>query len=73
MVYVKWEDKVLYLIGLVFDGGVYFYINYLKVLFDIVVVVGLMKIYIYVFMDGWDISLKGGKGYLVDLLGYIKG
>lgn len=59
--------------GLVLDGGVYFYINYLKVLVDIVEDVGVEQVFIYVFMDGRDIVLEGGKVYLEILLNYFDG
>lgn len=46
--------------GLCFFGGVYFYINYLLGLLDIVKVKGIFDICIYVIIDGCDINFKLG-------------
>lgn len=73
MQYVKDNGKVLYFMGFVFDGGVYLYYCYLMVFCDVVVDFGLEKIYIYVFIDGWDMDFKSGKGFLKEVLDYVKG
>lgn len=49
--------KVVYLMGLMFLGGVYLYEDYIYVVVEMVVVCGVEKIYLYCFFDGCDILL----------------
>lgn len=56
--------KVVYLLGLMFFGGVYFYEDYIYVVIEMVVVCGVEKIYLYCFLDGCDILLCSVEGLL---------
>ena len=62
----------LHLLGLISDGGVHSHITHLYALLQTAKEIGLEHVYIHFFGDGRDTAPKSGKGYLKDLLGFIK-
>ncbi len=70
--YSKNNKKPLHLMGLVSDGGVHSHINHLKALCDICVEAGLEEVYIHAFTDGRDTAPESGKGFVSEILNYIK-
>ena len=69
----KNQNKAFHLIGLCSDGGVHSHVNHLKALIEIAEHHGPDQIYIHAFTDGRDVDPKSGKGFLEDLLIFLKG
>lgn len=66
-----WVSKgMVYLMGVIFDGGVYGYIQYVIVVVCVVVEQGVLVV-IYVIIDGCDVLLKLVQGFMIELMGNL--
>ena len=63
----KKNDSALHLIGLLSDGGVHSHIEHLFGLIKMAKKAGLKKVYVHCIMDGRDVSVTSGKGFVKDL------
>ena len=63
----KKNDSALHLIGLLSDGGVHSHIEHLFGLIKMAKRAGLEKVYVHCIMDGRDVSVTSGKGFVKDL------
>ncbi|MBQ7596606.1 MAG: 2,3-bisphosphoglycerate-independent phosphoglycerate mutase [Clostridia bacterium] len=63
----KKNDSALHLIGLLSDGGVHSHIEHLFGLLEMAKRAGLTKVYVHCIMDGRDVSVTSGKGFVKDL------
>lgn len=63
----KKNDSTLHLIGLLSDGGVHSHIEHLFGLLEMAKKEGLTKVYVHCIMDGRDVSVTSGKGFVKDL------
>ncbi len=63
----KKNDSALHLIGLLSDGGVHSHIEHLFGLLEMAKRAGLEKVYVHCIMDGRDVSVTSGKGFVKDL------
>lgn len=63
----KKNDSALHLIGLLSDGGVHSHIEHLFGLIEMAKKAGLEKVYVHCIMDGRDVSVTSGKGFVKDL------
>ena len=63
----KKNDSALHLIGLLSDGGVHSHIEHLFGLIEMAKKAGLEKVYVHCIMDGRDVSVTSGKGFIKDL------
>ncbi len=63
----KSSGKALHLIGLLSDGGVHSHIHHLFGLLEMAKKRGLDKVYIHCLMDGRDVSVTSGAGFLKDV------
>ena len=70
--YAKQNNKSLYLMGLVSDGGVHSHINHLKALTTLCKEAGLTNVLVHAFTDGRDTDPKSGLGFLTDLQNHLK-
>ncbi len=62
----KKNDSALHLMGLLSDGGVHSHIEHLFGLMEMAKRHGLKKVYVHCIMDGRDVSVTSGKGYVAD-------
>ncbi|MGC8925903.1 MAG: 2,3-bisphosphoglycerate-independent phosphoglycerate mutase [Calditerrivibrio sp.] len=69
---IKKYNGSLHLFGLLSDGGVHSHIDHLKGLINIAKEAGIGKTFIHAFMDGRDTPPTSGKGFLEDLLNFLK-
>ncbi|MCQ2471885.1 MAG: 2,3-bisphosphoglycerate-independent phosphoglycerate mutase [Clostridia bacterium] len=63
----KKNDTALHLIGLLSDGGVHSHIEHLFGLLEMAKKADLKKVYVHCIMDGRDVSVTSGKGFVKDL------
>ena len=63
----KSNGKALHLIGLLSDGGVHSHIHHLFGLLEMAKKRGLDKVYFHCLMDGRDVSVTSGAGFLKDV------
>ena len=70
--YAKNNDKAVHFLGLLSDGGVHSHINHLKGLVKAASDTGLTKTFVHAFTDGRDVDPKSGKGFIEDLLPFLK-
>lgn len=63
----KESGTALHLIGLLSDGGVHSHIHHLFGLLEMAKKRGLDKVYIHCLMDGRDVSVTSGAGFLKDV------
>ncbi len=63
----KKNDSALHLIGLLSDGGVHSHIEHLFGLLEMAKKEGLTKVFVHCIMDGRDVSVTSGKGFVKDL------
>ena len=62
----KRNGSALHLMGLVSDGGVHSHIEHLFGLMEMAKRHGLTKVYVHCIMDGRDVSVTSGKGFIAD-------
>ena len=62
----KRSGTALHLIGLLSDGGVHSHIEHLFGLLEMAKRYGLEKVYVHCIMDGRDVSVTSGKGFVAD-------
>ena len=60
----KKNDSALHLIGLVSDGGVHSHIDHIMGLVDMAARNGLKKLYLHALLDGRDVSVTSGAGFV---------
>ena len=70
--YAKENNKKVHLLGLLSDGGVHSHINHTKGLIKAATDFGLTDVYLHAFTDGRDVDPKSGKGYIADIVDYMK-
>lgn len=70
--YAKTHDKDVHFLGLVSDGGVHSHVNHLKGLVKAASDYGLSKTFVHAFTDGRDVDPRSGKGFIKDLIPYLK-
>jgi 2,3-bisphosphoglycerate-independent phosphoglycerate mutase len=70
--YARENNKLVHFLGLVSKGGVHSSQEHLYKLTDIATEAGIQKVFIHAFMDGRDTDPKSGKGFMSELLDYIK-
>ncbi|RRO18854.1 2,3-bisphosphoglycerate-independent phosphoglycerate mutase [Flavobacteriaceae bacterium 14752] len=70
--YAKVNQKSVHFLGLVSDGGVHSHVNHLKGLVKAASDYGLDKTFVHAFTDGRDVDPKSGKGFIEDLIPYLK-
>lgn len=63
----KEKGTALHLIGLLSDGGVHSHIEHLFGLLEMAKKEGLEKVYIHCIMDGRDVSVTSGAGFVEDV------
>ncbi len=61
------NGSALHLMGLLSDGGVHSHIEHLFGLLEMAKKKGLTKVYIHCIMDGRDVSVTSGKGFVADV------
>ncbi len=66
------NSKALHLIGLLSDGGVHSHIEHLFGLIEMAKKQGVEKVYIHGLMDGRDVSVTSGTGFVKDLASYCE-
>ena len=66
------NDKALHLVGLLSDGGVHSHIEHLFGLIEMAKREGVKKVYIHGLMDGRDVSVTSGVGFVKDLYDYCE-
>lgn len=70
--YAKKNNKSVHFLGLVSDGGVHSHINHLKGLVKAASNFGLSQTFVHAFTDGRDVDPKSGKGFIEDLIPFLK-
>lgn len=70
--YAKENNKKVHFLGLVGNGGVHASQKHLYKLCDMTKSFGLEDVYIHALTDGRDTDPKSGKGFVKELLDYIK-
>lgn len=70
--YAKQNDKNVHFLGLVSDGGVHSHIKHLKGLVKAAADYGVSQTFVHAFTDGRDVDPKSGKGFIKDLIPYLK-
>ncbi|NOZ62083.1 MAG: 2,3-bisphosphoglycerate-independent phosphoglycerate mutase [Calditrichaeota bacterium] len=70
--YVKQNNKALHLTGLLSDAGVHSDYRHLMKIIQILKKNGVEKIYLHAIMDGRDTPPNSGKGYLQNILDFMK-
>ena len=68
----KKNGTALHLVGLLSDGGVHSHIEHLYGLLEMAKREGLDKVYIHCIMDGRDVSVTSGVGFLKDVYAKTK-
>ncbi len=68
----KKNDSALHLIGLLSDGGVHSHIDHLFGLLEMAKRNGLTKVYVHCLMDGRDVSVTSGAGFVEALENKMK-
>ncbi len=68
----KEKGTALHLIGLLSDGGVHSHIEHLFGLLEMAKKEGLEKVYIHCIMDGRDVSVTSGAGFVQDVYNKTK-
>ena len=68
----KKNDSALHLMGLLSDGGVHSHIEHLFGLIEMAKRAGLSKIYVHCIMDGRDVSVTSGVGFVKDVVAKTK-
>ncbi len=68
----KEKGTALHLIGLLSDGGVHSHIEHLFGLLEMAKKEGLNKVYIHCIMDGRDVSVTSGAGFVQDVYNKTK-
>ena len=68
----KASGGALHLAGLLSDGGVHSHIEHLFGLLNMAKQHGLTKVYIHCIMDGRDVSVTSGKGFVADTVNKCK-
>ncbi len=68
----KERNSKVHLMGLVSDGGVHSHIKHLFALLDMAKKIGVEKTFVHAITDGRDTSPVSGKGYIKQLLDYMK-
>lgn len=63
----KKNGTALHLMGLLSDGGVHSHIEHLFGLLEMAKNYGLTKVYVHCIMDGRDVSVTSGKGFVADV------
>jgi 2,3-bisphosphoglycerate-independent phosphoglycerate mutase len=63
----KAKGTALHLMGLLSDGGVHSHIEHLFGLLEMAKNYGLTKVYVHCIMDGRDVSVTSGKGFIADV------
>lgn len=66
------NQKPIHFLGLLSDGGVHSHTNHLKGLIQAAADAGVPNSYVHAFTDGRDVDPKSGKGYLSDLIEFMK-
>lgn len=69
--YVRSNNSVLHLMGLLSDGGVHSSNEHLYALLKHAAHMGVPNVFIHCFMDGRDVAPSSGLGYVMDLLDVI--
>ena len=69
---IKADNGDLHFFGLLSDGGVHSHIKHLKGLISYAKKYGINNTYIHAFMDGRDTPPSSGKGYMEDLVAFMK-
>ena len=64
----KKNDSALHLMGLLSDGGVHSHIEHLFGLIEMAKKAGLEKVYVHCIMDGRDVSVTSGVGFVKDVV-----
>lgn len=64
----KKNGTALHLMGLLSDGGVHSHIEHMFGILDMAKAYGLEKVYVHCIMDGRDVSVTSGKGFIADTL-----
>ncbi len=64
----KKNGTALHLMGLLSDGGVHSHIEHMFGILDMAKAYGLDKVYVHCIMDGRDVSVTSGKGFIADTL-----
>ncbi len=62
------NGTALHLMGLLSDGGVHSHIEHMFGILDMAKAYGLDKVYVHCIMDGRDVSVTSGKGFIADTL-----
>ena len=60
------NGTALHLMGLLSDGGVHSHIEHMFGILDMAKAYGLDKVYVHCIMDGRDVSVTSGKGFVAD-------
>ena len=68
----KEKGTALHLIGLLSDGGVHSHIEHLFGLLEMAKKEGLEKVYVHCIMDGRDVSVTSGAGFVEDVFNKTK-
>ena len=68
----KKNDSALHLMGLLSDGGVHSHIEHLFGLIEMAKRAGLSKVYVHCIMDGRDVSVTSGVGFVKDVVAKTK-
>ena len=68
----KEKGTALHLIGLLSDGGVHSHIEHLFGLLEMAKKEGLEKVYVHCIMDGRDVSVTSGAGFVEDVYNKTK-
>ena len=68
----KKNDSALHLMGLLSDGGVHSHIEHLFGLMEMAKRAGLNKVYVHCIMDGRDVSVTSGVGFVKDVVAKTK-
>ncbi|MBP3327550.1 MAG: 2,3-bisphosphoglycerate-independent phosphoglycerate mutase [Clostridia bacterium] len=68
----KKNDSTLHLMGLLSDGGVHSHIEHLFGLIEMAKRAGLSKVYVHCIMDGRDVSVTSGVGFVKDVVAKTK-
>ena len=64
----KKNNSALHLMGLLSDGGVHSHIEHLFGLIEMAKKAGLEKVYVHCIMDGRDVSVTSGVGFVKDVV-----